>query len=50
MGFGQVVDNLTFKCMNALRKEIKSVTAYFLKLLLFGYMQSSENFHNDCKN
>ena len=36
MGFGQVFDNLTFKCMTALRKKslIISLTT------VFGYMES----------
>ena len=30
MGFGQALDNLTFKHMTALRKKIRSFANYFL--------------------
>ena len=39
MGFEQVFDNLTFKRMTALRKQIQSVADYF-QSTAFGYMQS----------
>ena len=37
MGVEQVLHNLTFKRLTALRKKIQSVVDYFLKLLFSGH-------------
>ena len=37
MGFVQVFDNLTFKHMDALRKQIQSVADYFLNCCFWTY-------------
>ena len=47
MGFEQVFDNLNFKHMTALRKKIQSIVDYLTTVV--GYMQSSANFDDDCK-
>ena len=49
MGFQQVLDNLTFKCMAALRIQIQSLVDYVWSYCL-GYMRWKANFDNDCKD
>ena len=48
MGFKQVFDNLTVKHMDALRKQIQSLTDYVLNQCFWTYAML-ENFQNDCK-
>ena len=49
MGFEQVFDNVTFKHMDALRKQIQSLLDCVLNHC-FGLMQCYLNFDNDRKD
>ena len=48
MGFKQVLDNLTVKHMDALRKQIQSLTDYVLNHCFWTYVMLG-NFQNDRK-
>ena len=49
MGFAQVLDNLTFKHMDALRKQIQSLVDYVLDHCFWTYAMLTK-FYNDHKD